>query len=69
MFNKQSISLLHMPFKYKNKLYMASRSYNRNFKVMNFTIFIYIYCVSKNRTGRKFDNNHNVPNLQKCTEW
>ena len=28
--------------KYKNKLYMASLSYNRNVKVLNFTIFIYI---------------------------
>ena len=47
MFKKESISLLHRPFKYKNKLYMASWSYNRNIEVLNCTIFIYLLCFKK----------------------
>ena len=49
MFNKQSISLLHRSFKYKNKLYMANRSYNRNVSVDFYNFHIFIMFLKKER--------------------
>ena len=43
IFDKQSISLLHRSFKYRDTLFMANCSYNRNVKVLNFTGFFFFY--------------------------